>query len=217
MMTDFQKIWSEALIIVQFLTAILALIYLPKLKGTYWKWFVVYICVIFIVEAISRWGLKDYTSYRAYLYDFFGIPIQFVFFYWLYALKSLKSKRLFWICTVIYGLSFLPYFTLFGKGNIVYSLSYTVGNILLMMLVFLELFKQIKSEKILQFRENMMFYVNIGIMVFYIGTLPFFSFYELILKEPNLWNNYYTFFMMANNTMYLLFCAALIWGKPSTY
>lgn len=217
MMTDFQKILSETLIVLQFFTAILALIYLPKLKESYWKWFVLYICVIFIVEAISRWGLKNHTSYRAYLYDFFGVPMQFIFFYWLYAMKSLNLKILFWICITIYGVSFLPYFTLFAKGNLVYSFSYTVGNILLMLLVFFELFKQIKSEKILQFRENMMFYINIGIMVFYIGTLPFFSFYELILKDPNLWNNYYTFFMIANHTMYLLFSAALIWGKPNTY
>lgn len=216
-MNDFHHLMAETLIVLQFITVIVALFCLPKLKNSHWKWFVFYICIVFIVEALSRWGLKNHSSYRVYLYDFFGIPIQFLFFYWLYANKSLRNKRLFWICCGIYILSFLPYFMIFTKVNIVYSLSYTVGNILLMLLVFLEIFKQIKSEKILEFRTNMMFYINIGIMFFYIGTLPFFSFYGLIYKNHALWVNYYAFFMVANHVMYLLFIAALIWGKPNTY
>ncbi len=217
MMESFQKLLGETLIWVQFLAAIIALIYLPKLKNSYWKWFVAYIVLIFLIEAFSRWGLKNHASYRVYWYDFFGIPVQFLFFYWLYAVKSLKNNQLFWVCTVVYILSFLPYFGLFEKVNIVYSLSYTVGNVLLMLLVLLELFKQIKSENILQFKENFMFYVNVGIMIFYIGTLPFFSFYGLILKDAVLWNDYFIFFMVANHVMYLLFTAAFIWGKPNTY
>ena len=195
----------------------MALLHWPKLKNSYWKWFVTYLCTLFLIEAFSKWGLKNNPSYRAYLYDFFGIPIQFLFFYWLYAVKSLKNSGLFWMCILLYSLSFVPYFMLFSKGSIVFSLSYTVGNVLLMWMVFLEIFKQIKSEKILLFRSNFMFYINIGIMLFYIGTLPFFSFYGLILKNENLWLSYYIFFMVANHIMYLLFICAFVWGKPNTY
>lgn len=216
-MTSLQKILGDTLIWVQLFAAIVALIYLPRLKSSYWKWFVAYICLIFFIEAFSKWGLQNHAKYRGRWYDFFGIPVQFLFFYWLYAVKSFKNNKLFWICTLIYALSFLPYFGLFEKLTIVYSLSYTVGNVLLMLLVLLEIFKQIKSDKILMFKENFMFYINIGIMIFYIGTLPFFSFYGLILKDPDLWNNYFIFFMIANHVMYLLFTAAFIWGKPNTH
>jgi len=216
-MDEFQTLLAKTLLWVQFFTMLVALWHWPKLKNSHWKWFIVYLCVIFLVEALSKWGLKDYPAYKIYLYDFFGIPIQFLFFYWIYAVKSLKNKSLFCICVLIYLASFLPYFMLFGKSNIVYSLSYTIGNIMLMLLVFLEILKQIKSESILLFRENFMFYINIGIMIFYIGTLPFFSFYGLILKNDRLWANYYLFFMIANHIMYLLFISAFIWGKPNTY
>ncbi|SFG64377.1 hypothetical protein SAMN04489864_101420 [Pedobacter insulae] len=216
-MNDLQVLLAETLIWVQLFTALIALFYWTKLRNSYWRWFIAYLCIVFLVEALSKWGLKSYPNFKVYLYDFFGIPIQFLFFYWLYAVKSLKSNRLFWICVLIYCISFLPYFTLFAKQNIVYSLSYTVGNVVLMLLVFLEILKQIKSEKILLFRENFMFYINIGIMVFYIGTLPFFSFYGLILKNLSLWTNYYIFFMVANHIMYLLFISAFLWGKPNTH
>ena len=214
---DIQHILRETIVWIELAAAIVALRYWTKLKGSYWKWFIIYLCIIFLVEAFSKWGLKNNPSYRVYLYDFFGIPIQFLFFYWLYAIKSLKNRTLFWACTALYGISFLPYFMLFAKESIVYSLSYTVGNVLLMLMVFLEIFKQIQSEKILLFRSNFMFYINIGIMLFYIGTLPFFSFYGLIFKNEILWLNYYIFFMVANHIMYLLFICAFIWGKPNTY
>ena len=216
-MQEFQKVFGETLIWLQLLTALVALYYLPRLKHSYWKWFVAYICLIFLIEAFSKWGLKNHVEYRVYWYDFFGIPVQFLFFYWLYAAKSFKNNKLFWTCSIIYALSYLPYLIMFRKFSVVYSLSYTVGNVLLMVLVFLEIFKQIKSDKILLFKENLMFYINIGIMIFYIGTLPFFSFYGLILKDQQLWNTYYIFFMVANHIMYLLFMAAFLWGKPNTH
>lgn len=212
-----QSILRESSIWVELAAAVVALCYWSKLKNSYWKWFIIYLCVIFFVEAFSKWGLNNNAKYRVYLYDFFGIPIQFLFFYWLYAIKSLKNYTLFWVCTFLYTISFLPYFTLFAKGSIVYSLSYTVGNVLLMLMVLLEIFKQINSEKILLFRSNFMFYINIGIMLFYIGTLPFFSFYGLLYKHPEFWNNYYIFFMVANHIMYSLFICAFVWGKPNTY
>jgi len=212
-----QTILRETLIWIELLAALIAVWHWPNLKESHWKWFVVYLGVIFMVEAFSKWGLKNQPTHRVNLYDFFGIPIQFLFFYWLYAVKSLKNYGLFWISIAIYGLSFLPYFTLFNKEGIVFSLSYTVGNVLLLLMVFLEIFKQIKSEKILLFRSNFMFYINIGITLFYIGTLPFFSFYGLILKDLTFWTSYYIFFMIANHIMYVLFICAFVWGKPNTY
>lgn len=216
-MTNLQSLLGELLIWVQFLAALTALRYWPKLKNSYWKWFIVYLCVIFFVEAFSKWGLTNAPGKREILYSYFGIPVQFLFFYWLYASKSLGNNKLFWTCILLYCISFLPHFIIFGQKTIIQSLSYTVGNMLLMILVLLEIFQQIKSEKILLFRSNFMFYVNIGILVFYIGTLPFFSFYGLILKDKDLWSNYYTFFMVSNNIMYLLFICAFLWGKPNTY
>ncbi|MGF1923971.1 MAG: hypothetical protein ACQUHE_07300 [Bacteroidia bacterium] len=212
-----QSILRETLIWIELAAALVGLAYWSKLKNSYWKWFALYLCVIFIIEAFSKWGLKSNPSSRVYLYDFIGIPIQFLFFYWLYAIKSLKNYPLFWACTIIYILSFIPYFTLFAKKSIVYSLSYTVGNVLLMLMVFSEIFKQVKSDKILLFRSNFMFYINLGIMLFYIGTLPFFSFYGLILKDFQLWSSYYVFFMVANHIMYLSFISAFVWGKPNTF
>ena len=94
-------------------------------------------------------------------------------------------------------------------------MSYTVGVFLLSIMVYLEFIKQIKSEDILNFQNNKMFYINIGILLFYVGTLPFFAFdKQLYLNNNELWSNYKTFFLLSVNIMYLLFAASFIWGKP---
>lgn len=212
-----QKLLSEVLIWVQLSTAIVALFHLPQLKNSHWKWLTFYCCAVFLMEAFAKWVLKHHPSSISRYYDFFVIPVEFLFFYWLYAIKSLNRPKLFWIIVGIFCLSFLPYFTIIHKPGMMLSMSYTVGTVLLMLLVILEILKQIKSEKILLFHTNYMFYINIGIVLFYVGTMPFFSFYNLLLSEPGLWSAYYTFFLVANNLMYLLFTAAFIWGKPNIY
>ena len=75
---------------------------------------------------------------------------------------------------------------------------------------------EMHSNKNKFIQRNKMFYINIGIMLFYVGTLPFFGLYNLIVKEPEIWNIYYLYFLLSNCLMYLLFTASFIWGKPKS-
>jgi hypothetical protein len=94
-------------------------------------------------------------------------------------------------------------------------MSYTIGAFLLAIMVYLEFVKQIKSDEILNFKQNKMFYINIGVLLFYVGTLPFFAFDKYLYHNLNsLWSLYKTFFLFACSSMYLLFIASFIWGKP---
>lgn len=212
---DIQNILFQSLRVTEFLCAVVAFCYYRKVKGTYWKWFAIYVILIFILEATSVSGLQDYPEFRKFYYDFFVIPAEFLFLYWLYAYKSLQLKRLFVVSCFIYIMSLVAHLFFFNEPPLVYSITYVIGNLLLLIMVFLEFYNQVQTEKILQFKKNMMFYVNAGVVIFYIGTLPFFTFYGLLLKDVVIWNNYYAFFMLANNIMYLLFAAAFIWGKPN--
>lgn len=196
--------------------ALAALVQYKKLRNTHWKWFAFYVIFIFLSELFSDWFLEHYPLFRQYYFAYFGIPIEFLFLFWLYSYESLNRRKLFWVCTATYLISFIPHLILFGRLRVIYSLNYTVGNLLLLLLVILEFNKQIKTDAILSFKENKMFYINAGVTLFYIGTLPFFSFYGLILKEPDIWNIYYIFFLVANCLMYLLFTVSFIWGKPKT-
>ena len=217
-MTAFQKSLSDVLIWVQFASVIIGIINFKKFKNSYWKWFVFYLALIFLCEAFAKWVMPFCCfAYKTYFYSFFVIPLEFLFLFWIYCYQSLHLKKLFWVSTCVYFITFIPHLFIFESVlEVVYSLPYAMGNLLLLFMVLLEFNKQIKTDNILLFKKNMMFYINTGVMLFYIGTLPFFIFYGYMLKVPVIWNNYYIFCMIANSIMYLFFIAALVWGKPNT-
>lgn len=198
----------------EFICATTAIFKFKEIKNTYWKWFTIFIIYIFIIEKFGVYLFDLFLIKKDVFFAFIGIPIQYVFFFWLYSIKSLKNKKLFFIFTSLYLLSFIPIELYFKSFDIVYSFNMTTGTFLLMILVFLEFKKQIQNDDILQFWTNKMFYINIGIMLFYVGTLPFFGLYNLLLKEPTIWNAYYIYFLISNCLMYLFFTASFIWGKP---
>jgi hypothetical protein len=187
--------------------------YFKKLKNNYWKWFVFYLFYIVIYELLGQKMCKLLNENFNILFSYLTIPIEFLFFIWLFALKSLKNQKLYFICTLVYLLSFIPDFSL-QKGQYLFnSFNYLVGGFILLYLILLELHQQMKSDDILMFKQNKMFYITIGVALFYIGNLPFFGLYYLIMKEPEIWNYYYIYFMLSNCLMYLLFAVSFIWGK----
>jgi len=206
-------ILTHVLLYLELIAAGVGLLYFRKIIKTPWIWFTAYLCII----AVSDFFISDIVDVfkidKQYFYAYLIIPLQFVFFYWLYALKSLKNKEVFFIFLGLYVLSFIPVELYFEKLRVVYSFNYTVGTLLLMILVFLEFKKLIHNDDILEYKKNKMFYINIGVMMFYVGTLPFFGLYNLIIKEPYIWSMYYLYFLISNCLMYALFIASFIWGK----
>jgi hypothetical protein len=214
-MTKLQLLLYELVPWLELLAAIVGILYYKKLKDTYWKWFIYYLVAIFVMEAYSKWGLESHPYWRRYYYNYLVIPFEFVFFYWLYAVKSLARKRLFWTSVIIYACFHLLSNFVMQNNEILNSLSYTVSVLLLAIMAFFEFQKQVKSDSILQFQENKMFYINVGIILFYVGTLPFFTFDRYLYNHmPEIWSSYRTLFLFAVNVLSLLFIASFIWGKP---
>ena len=199
----------------QFFAALVGILYFPKLRNTHWRWFSIYLVVIFFQEIF--WTLSDFQNrnLRAIYYAFIGIPIQYLFFYWLFAYKSLKNKNLFYFILVIYLATYIPIELYYGQVNFVNSINLTIGTILLTFLIGLEFKKQIKNDNILKFKQNKMFYISVGVILFYIGTYPFFAFHDILKTESyaKIWNSYYLYYLLSNYFMYLLFTASFLWGK----
>ena len=215
-MAELQLFLKQFLYFSEGMAAVVAVLKYKKFKDSYWKWFIYYLIFIFIAETVSKFILCYFTSYRSYFYDFVVIPIEFIFLYWLCSFRSLANKKLFWVSCGIFMFSLLPYFV-FEGSSVVNSFNYIVGTFLLSIMIILEYNKQMKTDDILRFRENIMFYINTGACLFYVGTLPLFSFNGLIWKDKDIFYNYYLLFLIAGILMYILFSIALLWGKPNTY
>ena len=178
--------------------------------------FAVYVVIIFLQELFWYERKVFYSITRNEYYAILGIPIQFIFFYWLYALKSLKKPKLFTACILLFVLPLILKIY-FDGVNSIFSLSLNLGTVILIVLMILEFVKQIKNDNILLFRENKMFYINIGLILFYLGTYPFHIYNRLLYDEYNsIWNGYYIYFLITNCILYLLFAASFIWGKEKS-
>lgn len=215
-MTDFQYILGKVLLISEVTAGIVGVVNYKKFKGTYWKWFIYYLVFIAVSELLCEFIFRHFRNFLNSYFDFFIIPIEFLMLYWLYSYKSLGRKKLFWIASGLYILSLFPFPPL-EKVVGINSFNYCIGVLLLSIMIILEYNKQMKTDDILKFKENMMFYINTGVGLFYVGTLPYFGFHGLIWKDLIIGNNYHIIFLITNILMYTLFSIALLWGKPNTY
>lgn len=197
------------------LAALVSIVFLKKVRGSHYRYFSIFLIFIFCCEIFGKFA-ENYISYPKNLFfNYFVIPIEFIFFYWLYAYQSLNNKKLFFIISGIFLLAFIPNELYFIKNKQIFSFNYTFGSLLMALLVVMEYYKQVNSDNILNFWKNRMFYINLGVTLFYIGTLPFWAFYFQLLEYMDIWNLYYSYFLLSGIIMYLLFASAFIWGKQN--
>lgn len=215
-MTSFE-ILQKCIICAEGLSAFFGILFYNKIKRTYWKYFAWYCFLIFLNEVISLLILKNYLEFKKYFFDLYAIPIQFIFFIWLYALKSLKNVILFWFSIFIYFISFLPHLFYEKEYGLINSMSYTVACLILLVLCVLEFKKQVISDDIIYFKTNKMFYINIGVLLFYVGTMPFYAFMQYFYyNHRDVFFVYKYYSISIGIVMYLLFSASFIWGKSKT-
>jgi len=219
-----QEIMRYILLGFECITALIAISYFPKLKDSHWKWFSRYLIFIFAQEFL--WIIiipvdpsnTSLTEFRTFYYNYIGLPIQYFFFFWLYAYKSLQNRTLFYTFFVLYLPTVTILHQLLSAHIQRFTLNILVGSTLLTILAILEFVRQIRHEDILRFKENKMFYINTGTFLFYVGTFPLSVI--IVLKSSNeIIKEGFTFFMyyfyISNYIMYSLFSASFIWGKKT--
>lgn len=190
-----------------------------KIKYGYWKWFPVYLAVIFLAELMGEYSAAVLQNNELHMavYNYFSIPLQFLFFYWLFY-RYFKGSDAAWAAvagTVLYIiLYFLDIFWLSEYTFTFKSFSYMAGNIILLVLIILFFIRFTTSSEILHYRESRMFKVCIGLLLFYLGTLPFFGLWHNLWKYyPNFAYNYWYVQIVMGTLMYLCFAISFVWSK----
>jgi len=195
-----------------------------SIKGTYFKWFPVFLLYTFIADLLGPVlyfsGVKiNNDSY----YDHFVIPVEFNFFFWLFYMtfrrsQQQKNKRLPIVCVGVYLISLLVEALHFTKRIYpFYSFSYTIGNLLLLVLILSFFIQMLISNAILSFRSNMMFWVCTGLLIFYLGTCPYYGLRNTFVYRYPTINIIYTYIVLVLDClMYLMFTFSFIWGKPNS-
>ncbi len=168
---------------VEFATLMVALFYVNKHKQKYFKYFIAYAAVIFIVEYIGNVLIKKNNGYVYDIYTFFEFNLVAIIYYHLnkekFSLRVIKYMTV--IFNVIYFLSF--YFD-FLQRYIVVTLAFILS--LFMILYFKEL---LSSNKIINYRKNLSFWITTGMLFYYLTTIP----YLALVYITDLTNDYANF------------------------
>jgi len=200
-----------------------------KFKKTYWVYFIFYLLFIVLCEnldaVVVNSGLHgpNLFLFNKILYIYLVIPISFLFFYWLYykSFRNSKSKWLPITSTVIYLVSWVTdmvYFSRHPSDFSFFSISYSIGNLLLLIHILRFLALLVTSDAILSFKRNTMFWVSLGLLLYYLGCFPFYGIYNVLATEKNkFWFvRYYLLVNFLDCLMYISFSISFIWGEPST-
>ena len=206
--------------IFELLACLTGFFYIKKLKGSYWYYFPFYLAVVVVTEITA-----EYISYVLHnvplntkVYIYFGIPVQFLFFYWVFYQYFKKTKNNKWPVLLggVYILCLMIELFYPGKMKFFPSFSYMQGNIFLLILILMFYVRFINSDDLLAYRQSMMFWVCLGLMVFYLGTLPFYGLRNVLYEQyTQIFYLYYYASFILNYLMYNMFIIAFIWARPN--
>lgn len=210
---------NTSLIILYFfelLPLIAGIIYWQTVKNSHFKWFVIYLAYIFVADMGG--GLMMMARIRnEWYYDYFVVPVEFLFYFWLFHREfyQKESKRLPVIFTGIYLLSLFTDAIYFSKHRFpFYSVSYSIGNLLLLILILVFFIQLINSDAVLTYKRNRMFWIATGLLIFFLGSFPYYGLKNTFAYNyPKMDAIYNRVAMMLDCIMYFMFTFSFIWGK----
>lgn len=188
-------------------------------KNSNFKKIICYLLIITVAEIFGRISVElRQTKISNLLYNYIVIPIEFFFWYWFLLQHFEKKKEKMFVKTgmVILGVSFIVEWVFFYDAKAVFiSLSYTLGNLILLLFILMYFKNLIHSKRILTFDKELEFWICCGLLLFYLGTFPMFGLYNYFLSSyPQELRVYYVVMLVLNSLMYLIFSFGMIWTKP---
>ena len=201
--------------ILEIAACITGFIYFKKLKNTYWRWLPFYLLFIICVEFTGRYFADtNQLMNNILLYKYIGFPVQFLFFYFIFFQHEYFSnkKRLILVGAGIYLASIVVEIIFFSdKYYWFHSFSYSIGNIILLILVLIFFLAFIQSKEILNFSKTLMFWFCLGLFIYYLGSFPYWGLRNVLaVKYRNIFETYTLISLALGYCMYLLFITGIV-------
>ncbi|WP_026775793.1 hypothetical protein [Polaribacter sp. Hel_I_88] len=197
--------FGDIVFVVEILSIILSLIYLPKYKKTYYYFFIAFLVFAVLFEALGMLlsGGNNYWIYN--IYTFFEFSSLIGIYYFLNT--NVKSKK------IIIALSIIYYIIYFISFKYVVLQKYTVIILpfFVVPFMFLYLQKLLNSSKIMNYKKVLPFWLTVGFLIYYLASVPFFSLQYLFGLYDRL---LFTLLASVVIIMHLIFIISLIWIKP---
>jgi hypothetical protein len=201
-------------------TGIVGLLYFKKYSNTFLRYFLYMLWVVIVVEFTISF-LKQHYEIKPnhFIYNVLT-SVQYVYYYLLYYKMLRDPVYRKWVkgFLIIFVVSVVINFVQFQKLDVTttfHSHTFTIGAILLIATIGFFLIEILNNEKVLYFKRYLMFWISIGLFVFYTGIIPFvlsLNFLPALLSWDTLAINFFTL----NFVMYACFTIGFILSRPDS-
>ncbi len=203
------------LLLAEFTAAVTGFIYWKKVKDTPWKYFPFYLALISVSEIVSRILILNKIYILQKYFIFFLIPLEFIFFYYMLGvhIQNKLWKKIITAGGVVF-LIFVYAEAITGSTVFwIHPISYTFGNLLLIIFIFAYLIGYIKDTDVPNLKYNNMFWVCLGLLIFYIGSFPYYGLVQYLEATSVFRNRYWFVQNILNCMMYVSFSLSFIFWK----
>lgn len=195
------------------------MLYTRKQPKTYWTtfpWFLIFVGILDGLGLLMNKTLEvSYPKLNLYYYQLFVIPFHVIYYFWIINKNIITNRRLYYIGSGVFILSvIIECFTLVNlTGYFFNSFSYMVANILMLAHIMRYFYQLSKSDRILFFYKERMFWVSLGLLIFWLGSLPFFGIFNYLFNNYQaIGSFYYKVVLIFNYIMYTCFLISFIWA-----
>ncbi|WP_109435694.1 hypothetical protein [Aquimarina sp. AU119] len=157
----------------QLITALVGLIYFYKYKKTFLKYFLIFLWYVGVNDIVGY--ILNENSYEvAWLYNtYYLIVFNYLMFLFRNYLSSNNHKKWIILLIVLYNLSvfinsfFENYYDEFS------TMPYIIGASFVIISIIFYYIDILNSEKVLFINKNILFWISIGVLIYYSGNIPF--------------------------------------------
>lgn len=180
------------------------------------RYFTLYLCFIVLAELIGYLlRLQPTRIYNTYFFSFFVIPMEYIFFYWFLIYTSFQ-KKYYWF-SVSMSIVYIASIVLeqyYKKDFAFLSLSYVMGAIGMLLSILINFSFHLNHKQIYEIKAEPTIYISIGLLIFYIGTFPYYGMKNYLYTHyVNVCIVYRFVQMVFNCIMYCMFTYSFLCRK----
>lgn len=216
--------YKDAVLYSEIVAAIIGTLFIYKYKKTSLKYFLYLLWYIVFTEILGKYADElnlsyigeNGVKYNFWLYNLlYSIILPVLYLIYFNLIKTAKFK--FWIKIFVYLfliISIINWSFIQNFRTEWLDTPFIVGAIFLTIIILLYFIELLRSEKIVTFHKSLLFWISVGLLIFYTSTIPFRVVQNIYATSPDISivKLFIIKYILAI-AMYVIFSFGFIWSK----
>lgn len=204
----------SSFVYVIFVGAIAGLILYKKLNPQFVRLLVLLLVLTLAIELGAVWFMRTFKIRNHWIYNLFT-PVQYFLIWFLFYKAQISSAKRFLFCSLTILVLFFFINILWWQGPFIFnSYTFMLSGALITLHSLSYVFTLYKSDQVQQFTKEPMFWICIGLLIYFPPNIVVTGFiYEIYQFSPELSRKLYQINKILNFLMYSFFLISIIISK----